>query len=418
MGHLRATTYRSGQSTTTILASNALPGSRKCNDGLPGATRWNNRPVARQPSSRILVVGASGYFGSLLVEDLLRHTDAHVWVGARRPAGLEKLLRRIGPGLSPRLTPCVCDLNQRASVGAVVAQVHVAICAAGPYQVLPLTLLESCVEHGVPYIDLADDRGFFVKARDWVTRRGGTQLPALCIGWSAVPALSGVLARMAIEGMDRVDALFVQIAPGNRSPRNQGTVASFLASLGKSCRLWREGEWREVGGWSEPRTFQFPLPVGARRGYIVDVPDHEIFPALFHARRVEFRVGAELAVLNHGASALAWLSRRLAIQWEPWAGWLTPAMGALGFMGHDWGAVGVEVSGSRAGLSVRRQACVVAGSSGQRIPVMPAAIMAARLLADGAADGGLVPVDGWLSRAELASECDARGLDLTVRDLP
>ncbi len=373
--------------------------------------------MARQPS-RILVVGASGYFGSLLVEDLLRRTDADVWVGARRHAGIEKLLHRFGPVLSQRLTSCICDLAQPASVETVLPQVDVAVCAAGPYQRLPLTLLESCVNHGVPYIDLADDRSFFVKARDWVARRDGARLPALCIGWSAVSALSGLLARMVVEGMDRVDALFIQIAPGNRSPRNKGTIGSLLASLGKSFRLWRDGEWRETPGWSEPQTFHFPPPVGARRGYLVDVPDHEIFPALFHARRVEFRVGAELTVFNHGASGLAWLSRKLAIHWDPWAGWLALAMGVLGFLGHDWGAVGVEVSGCQAGLPIRRQACVVAGNKGQTIPVMPAAVMAARLLSGGAVETGLVPVDRWLSRADLASECGKRGFDLSVRDLP
>jgi hypothetical protein len=297
-------------------------------------------------------------------------------------------------------------------------QVHVAVCAAGPYQHLPLTLLKSCVKHGVPYIDLADDRGFFVRARDWVTQRDEAQLPALCLGWSAVPGISGLLARIAVAGMDRVDTVFVQIAPGNRFPRSRGTVSSLLASLGKSCRLWREGQWQEAHGWSDPRVFQFPSPVGPRRGYVVDVPDHEIFPALFHANRVEFRVGSELAVFNHGASALAWLSRRFALQWSPWAGWLARAMGVFGFLGHDWGAVGVEVSGSQAGIAVRRQACVVAGSLGQRIPVMPAAVMAGRLLSPGAAEGGLIPVDCWLSHAELAAECGKRGFALPVRDLP
>ncbi len=373
--------------------------------------------MARQSSPGILVVGAGGYFGSILVEDLLRHTDADIWVGTRRRGGIEKLLRRFGTAHSRRLTPCVCDLERPDSVGEVLPRVSLAVCAAGPYQRLPLTLLESCVKHGVPYIDLADDRAFFLKARDWVVGRDGTRLPALCIGWSAVPALSGLLARVAVEDMDRVDALFVQIAPGNRFPRNKATVASLLASLGKSCRLWRDGEWRNANGWSEPRTFSFPLPVGARRGYLVDVPDNEIFPGLFHARRVEFRVGSELAVFNRGASALAWLSRTLAIHWDAWAPLLAPAMGVLGSFGHDWGAVGVEASGSRAGIPIRRQACVVAASSGQRIPVMPAAIMAARLLSGRVAEGGLVPVDCWLNRAELASECSKRGLDLTVRAL-
>jgi hypothetical protein len=93
-------------------------------------------------------------------------------------------------------------------------------------------------------------------------------------------------------------------------------------------------------------------------------------------------------------------------------------MGVLGFLGHDWGAVGVEVSGFKAGLPVRRQACVVAESSGQRIPVMPAAVMAARLLSGSPVERGLVPVDGWLSHAELSLECGRRGLNLIVRDLP
>ena len=115
---------------------------------------------------------------------------------------------------------------------------------------------------------------------------------------------------------------------------------------------------------------------------------------------------------------MAWISRRRAIQWSRWAAWLAPAMGVFGSLGHDWGAVGVEVSGSRAGLPVRRQACVIAGRSGQRIPILPAAVMAGRLLSEGASEGGLVPVDRWLSREELASECRKRGFDLTVRDLP
>ncbi len=153
--------------------------------------------MGRAPSSRFLVVGARGYFGSLLVEDLLRHTDADVWAAGRVRGGMAGLLRRVGPGLSGRLTPCVCDLAQPASVEALVPRVRAALCAAGPYQALPLTLLESCVRHGVPYLDLADDRGFFVKARDWVARQDQARLPAVCVGWSAVPALSGLLARMA-----------------------------------------------------------------------------------------------------------------------------------------------------------------------------------------------------------------------------
>src|SRR5204862_2838898 len=105
-------------------------------------------------------------------------------------------------------------------------------------------------------------------------------------------------------------AIDVQIAPGNRAPREAGTVASLLASVGRAFQVRANGGWRTVMGWSEPRRFTFPLPIGSRTGYLVDVPDHELFPALFGASRVEFRVGAELTFLNHSLSALAGLARR------------------------------------------------------------------------------------------------------------
>jgi len=377
----------------------------------------DGRPRRDPSASRILVVGAGGYFGSLLVDDLLRHTDADVWVAARRHRAAEDLLRRFG-AFAGRLTRCICDLTVPASIEALLPQVDLAVCAAGPYHNLPLTLLESCVKNGIPYIDLADDRGFVAKARKWVTQLARARPPALCIGWSAVPALSGLLARIAVDGMDRVDSLFVQIAPGNRFPRSTGTVASLLASLGNSLRLWREGDWHDVPGWSDPRTFEFPLPVGRRQGYLVDVPDHDIFPELFRASAVEFRVGSELALLNDAASFLAWVSRSFSVQWAPWSRWLAPGMGVLGFLGHDWGAVGVEAFGFKGASPVRRQTCVVATAMGQRIPVMPAAVMAARLLSSKSRPEGLVPVDAWLTREELGVECDRRGLELMVWDFP
>jgi hypothetical protein len=47
-----------------------------------------------------MVVGASGYFGSLVVEDALRHTDYDVWVGSR--GGRTHDLRRFGPRYAGR----------------------------------------------------------------------------------------------------------------------------------------------------------------------------------------------------------------------------------------------------------------------------------------------------------------------------
>ena len=332
------------------------------------------------------MIGGAGYFGHLLVEDLRQHADAEVVV----------------PDRSLRL----------AAVAPALEGVQIAICAAGPYQGLPLTLPMLCLERGIHYIDLTDDRSYLGRVQALVRARpDSAALPAVCSGWSAVPALSALLAKIAIEDLHSVERLDIQIAPGNRAPRGRGTVLSLLDSIGRSFAIWDGGAWRTVRGGTEPRVFQFPLPVGARTGYLVDVPDHEIFPGLFQARAVAFRVGAEIPVLNLGISLMARLPCR---DWTPWASALRRTVALLGFLGHDWGAVGVEARGPEGG----RRASVVAERGGPRIPVMPAAVMAA-MLASGEADfHGTPPLDRWITRERLGSECERRGFRLLVEEIP
>ena len=363
--------------------------------------------------TRLLLVGGSGYFGCALASELLRDTECELILAGRNRVKLEHARRTLGS--HPRVQTRVLDLHLPDTIVPALSGVDVAVCAAGPFQRLPITLAELCLERGIPYLDLADDRGFVARVRDAAAK--GDQGPAVCSGWSAVPALSGVLARIATEGLDRVASIDVQIAPGNRAPRQAGTVASLLASVGRAFLVSTPGGWREVRGWSEPGSFPFPPPIGPRTGYLVDVPDHELFPAIFDAGRVEFRVGAELALLNRGLSALAWLSRRGMVRdWTRWTPVFRASMAVLGWMGHDWGAVGVKVTGTCAARPLVRRACVVAERHGHRIPVMPAAIMAADLLA-GRVHGGLVPVDRWLDRPRLETECRRRGYRLLVEDL-
>jgi len=336
----------------------------------------------------VLVVGASGYFGSLLVDELRRLTPLTV-VEAGRRAGRS------------------VDLQRPETIGPALDGVAAAICAAGPFQRMPLSLLEACLERGIHYFDFADDRDYVHRARERAASwGGGGLLPAVGVGWSSVPALSALLTSIAGEGLREIDSIRIQLAPGNKSPRRHATVASLLSSVGRSFEVRRDGAWRTVRGWSEPRAFEFPAPVGRQTGYLIDVADLELFPALFGARTVEFRVGSELAALNRLLSAAAALGGELT-SWTPF---LRRAAALFGFLGHDWGAVGVEVSdGARA-----RRATVVAAERGQRIPVMPAVATVSRLLCEDRAVAGLLPLDSWMTRSELQHECARRGYRLEV----
>jgi hypothetical protein len=365
-------------------------------------------------AARILVIGGSGYFGRLLVQDLLSFTSASILIGGRN----QKHLNEFCDTNRARLYPIEVDLLRKETIAAALSGVQIAICAAGPFTGLPATLLELCLERRIHYIDLSDDRDFVLRARKVAADSPRADQIAVCSGWSAVPALSGILASMAVQKLSSVESLRIQIAPGNRFPRSKGTVASLLASVARSFTVWNDGRWRTVSGWSEPRIFEFPPPIGARRGLLVDVPDHEIFPALFSAQQVEFRVGAEIDLFNRMLSILAWPYRRgqSSAPLLRFSGVLQFLMGLTWFIGHDWGAVGVVATGkTKDGLRSSYRACVMADHKGHCIPVMPAAIMTAMLLS--APQHGLIPVERWLTREALERECDRRGFRVTLDEL-
>jgi len=351
--------------------------------------------VSAMSSRKVLVIGGRGYFGRLLIDDLLRNTNSELVVASHRQAFL-----------SNRFETVVADLWDPNSLERALADVEIAICAAGPYQNLPTTLAELCLNRGIHYIDLADDRAFVQRVRSLAADHENAA-GAVCTGWSTVSALSGLLAGIASDGMTAIDSIYIQMAPGNRGARHTATIASLMNSVGQPFVICRDGKSQRVVGWSEPREFAFPSPVGRRQGYLVDVPDHEIFPKLFAARTVEFRAGSELQILNRCLSLL----QRTGRNWVSSSGILQHAVGLLSWIGHDWGAIGVEVAGA-----VGRRACVVADSCGQRIAVMPASVMAGALLS-GVHQSGLIPYTGWLTEEQLRRECEKRGLRLVVEGL-
>jgi hypothetical protein len=343
---------------------------------------------------KVLVVGSTGYFGRLLIDDLLRSVECELLVASRRHFR------------SNRFETMVADLWDAESLDRALAGVAVAICAAGPYQDLPTSLAALCLRRQIHYIDLADDRGFVRRVRSIAGDHEHSR-SAICTGWSTVSALSGLLANIAATGIGPVDSILIQMAPGNRGARHTATIASLMHSVGRPFRVLRNGVWRDVRGWSEPRDFVFPSPVGKRRGYLVDVPDHEIFPTLFGARAVEFRAGSELRILNACISLMG----RTRQNWVAWSGLLQRAAALSSWIGNDCGAIGVEVSGSGA-----RRASIVADSRGERIAVMPATVMTARLLS-GAQEHGLMSYKDWLTEEDLRLECKRRGFRLVVEEL-
>jgi saccharopine dehydrogenase-like NADP-dependent oxidoreductase len=363
----------------------------------------------------VLVIGAGGYFGRLLVEELLQFCQCRIILAQRNVNALQTMRQSWTDAWKERTEVEPVDLNDRTNLDSVVACSHIAVCSAGPFQDLSNGLLDACLANNVNYIDLSDDRLFVLNSMAICNQFATRTPPVVASGWSAVPALGALLARLASDEMERIERIRIQIAPGNRAPRGYATVASLLDSLGKQFTIWRDHEWVTVTGWSEPVEFAFPQPVGRRIGSLVDVPDLTLFPSLFDASTVEFRVGAEFRLFNYACTVLAQMRKRGMVKsWKSQAESMQKLMSLFGSLGHDSGAVGVECKGTSKGKTVTQKACIIADNSGHHIPVMAASVLCEKLLREEKQFHGLPPLADWLTREELETECKRRGYRLIV----
>jgi hypothetical protein len=107
---------------------------------------------------RVVVYGGNGFFGRIIVDDLLRRTPARIEIASRTAHRIEF------PGFEDRVRFVESDLRDPVSVRRTIARADLLIVAAGPFQGMPLTALEACMAEQVPYVDVADDRDFVRRA--------------------------------------------------------------------------------------------------------------------------------------------------------------------------------------------------------------------------------------------------------------
>ena len=364
------------------------------------------RPAPASGRARIVVFGGNGFFGRLVVQDLLDRSEALVRVASRRPS------LQAFRGDRNRLQAWIADLHDPAAVDRALADADVAVNCAGPFQGMPLTILQRCIAHGVHYVDAADDRDFVERAHalhDAIERAGITAL----VGCSVVPGMSSLLTRQASRSVPRIDSVRICITPGTRLRRGPGSFECLLATVGESMRVPRCGGRAEITGWSERESVEFPPPLGPRHVYsVVDIADYFIQPLHFGTQSVHFKIGAELDALNRAMGALRplrrWLGAAALRRLVPLCRAVITCAGPFGttqgaMMVTAWGD-GREVS-----LAVSRE------EHGEIIPaILPA--VAAGLLARGELGArGLLPLPDWIDLPRLHDELAQRGVRLWTR---
>jgi saccharopine dehydrogenase-like NADP-dependent oxidoreductase len=328
--------------------------------------------------TRVIVAGARGFFGSLVVR-LLRAEGAAP-ITASRKSGADLTL----------------DVEDRASIRAALRPRDVIVDATAPFQTRPATLVDEAIAIGADIVDLSDSLSYarLVWTRNDAARTRGVRVLNACSAVSALSAYaiecSGIRDPLAIHGF---------LAPATRRTANRGVTESLLASVGRSIEVRRAGELRRVRGWIETREF----PALGRRGHVMEMADTFTLPRVFPSLRdVDFWVDpntpgvSPLMRLLARAPALAPIAAALA-------GFVTPL---ARIAGSEEGVLAYEVEGSAG----ERATIVFTGRESFLMAALPAALAAIRLASGDACPAGVVPVNQHVRASALDNALTRYGI--------
>lgn len=351
---------------------------------------------------RVLLVGASGVFGSRLAERLALEPGLALTLSGRRREPLETIKSRIAAGAVRIIDRDSVEPRQLAGYDLVID-------AAGPFQGSGTALVEAAVSAGLDYLDLADGREWVVRFRERFEATAREANVVLITGASSIPTLSHAVIDELATGLSELESIKVGIFPGNRAPRGLSVVEAILSYAGKPVSLFSGGAWRLDHGWGRLHRVDAG-PAGRRWASVCDTPEQLLLVRRYRPTRdAEFFAGMELSVLHLGLWALS-----LPVRWG-WAKSLRPlarpllqiAQWLLPF-GSDRGAMTIDVCASSGEKRIWR--LNAEANRGPYVPILAALAMVRRLRDGRRPVAGAYICSGILTLAEFEPDFAALGI--------
>jgi short subunit dehydrogenase-like uncharacterized protein len=195
----------------------------------------------------LLVYGANGYTGKLIVEVALREGLRPVVAGRRREV-VESLAAAWG------LNSLCFSLDDVESAARLLGPYAAMILAAGPFSKTSAPALEACLRSKTAYLDITGESDVFeaVFARDAEAKAAGIAvLPGT--GFDVVP--SDCLAKALSEALPGAETLTLAFR-GFKS--SAGTMKTMIESVPKGGLVRADGKLRPVpAAW---KTMEIPFP--------------------------------------------------------------------------------------------------------------------------------------------------------------
>lgn len=252
---------------------------------------------------RVLIIGGCGRIGSSIAQDILNHTDAEVTITGRNPELGKAALERLGAQVQFQ----ILDLSNQHQVRDAIAKADLVVHSAGPFHHRDANVLRTCIEQGVDYTDVSDERSF--------TRRAlAQQEAAQAAGVTAVintgvfPGISNSMVRQAVEALDQADSIQLSYIVAGSGGAGVTVMRTTFIGLQRPFEAWIDGRWQSVKPYTGREQLEFPPPYGKANVYWYDMPEAITLQDTFPVQNVVTKFGVVPDFYNHATWTMAhWL---------------------------------------------------------------------------------------------------------------
>jgi saccharopine dehydrogenase-like NADP-dependent oxidoreductase len=248
---------------------------------------------------RVLIIGGCGRIGRNIAQDILSHTEAEVTVTGRQAAGLA-----IAKHLGSRARFQVLELANRAQWQAAVAEANLVIHAAGPFYYQNGEVLASCIEQGVNYLDVSDERNFTRKVLTHHEAAAAAGVTAI-INTGVFPGISNSMVRQGMEALDQAESIQLSYIVAGSGGAGVTVMRTTFIGLQHPFEAWLGGQWQTIKPYTQRETLAFPAPYGRAAVYWYDMPEALTLQQSFSVQNVITKFGVVPDFYNYATWAMA-----------------------------------------------------------------------------------------------------------------
>lgn len=346
----------------------------------------------------VMILGGYGNFGKRIARALVNAQVPVIIVG-RDKTKANALVAALGS----LAKAAIFDVTRGLTEQLTGLQPGVVVNTCGPFQAADYAVAETCIAHGIHYIDLADGRAFVtgIATLDASARAKGVSVIS---GASTVPGLSSAVLEHFKHEFASIESLRVGISPGQKAERGLATTQSIFTYVGKKLTPFA-GHPRAYG-WQDVHRQDYP-GLGKRWMSNCDIPDLDLLPKHYGIKSIQFSAGLELASLHLGLWTMSWLVRLgVPLNLPKHAAKLLAASNWFDRFGSADGGMHMVIKGTAPDGSphTRRWFIIAKDGYGPHIPTIPAIVLAKKMAAGAPLALGAYPCVGQVSLAEYLAE--------------